>query len=364
MRLIKIDKDENIKYNKEIKAYLNPDYIYVPIEDGANILVRNHDEINLDTILCEKDGIVSLSSVSGKVIGLKNMYVNKNLTKCIVVENNFREDGKLIKSKRRIDNIAKEEFVNLIRKYTNINEDFNSNNLIVSAIDYEIYEMVLSKLINSYADDILDTIDAIVKILDIKKCILAIKDNDSDNVVSLLNLIGTYPNIQLKLMPDLYPVGNKQILSKELMGKEKTIFLDVSDILNILNILRKGKPLCYKYVTFSGNKINKSVVLKVKLGTNIKEIIANNFKIIDDDYHLVVNGLLSGYELNSLDTIITEEVRSVFITSAITDKETKCLNCGLCVKHCPVGANPRTGYKMDKCIKCGLCHYVCPANRR
>ena len=148
------------------------------------------------------------------------------------------------------------------------------------------------------------------------------------------------------------------------MGKEKTIFLDVSDILNILNILRKGKPLCYKYVTFSGNKINKSVVLKVKLGTNIKEIIANNFKILDDDYHLVVNGLLSGYELNSLDTIITEEVRSVFITSAITDKETKCLNCGLCVKHCPVGANPRTGYKMDKCIKCGLCHYVCPANRR
>ena len=81
MRLIKIDKDENIKYNKEIKNYLNPDYIYVPIEDGTKILVRNHDEINLDTILCEKDGIVSLSSVSGKIIGLKNMYVNKNLTK-------------------------------------------------------------------------------------------------------------------------------------------------------------------------------------------------------------------------------------------------------------------------------------------
>ena len=52
MRLVKIDKDENIKYNKEIKTYLNPDYIYVPIEDGTNILVRNHDEINLDTILC------------------------------------------------------------------------------------------------------------------------------------------------------------------------------------------------------------------------------------------------------------------------------------------------------------------------
>ena len=39
-----------------------------------------------------------------------------------------------------------------------------------------------------------------------------------------------------------------------------------------------------------------------------------------------------------------------------------CIRCGLCVKHCPVGANPVTGYKMDKCIKCGACKYVCPSN--
>ena len=364
MRLIKIDKDENIKCNKEIKNYLDPDYIYVPIEDDANILVRNHDEINLDTILWKKGNKEILSSVSGKIVGLKNMYVNEKLKKCIIIENNYREDGVIKKSKRKIDSITKEDFIHIINKYTNISEDFNSNNLIVSAIDYEVYEMVLSKLTSNYADEILDTIDAIIKILDIKKCLLVIKDNDSDNVISLLNLIGTYPNINLKLMPDLYPIGNKSILTRELVGKEKTIFLDVSDILNILNILRKGKPLNYKYITISGNKLNKTAVLKVKLGTSIQEIIDNTFKIPDDDYHLVVNGLLSGYELNSLDTIITEEIRSIFITNVITDKETKCLNCGLCVKHCPVGANPRTGYKMDKCIKCGLCRYVCPANRR
>ena len=110
MRLIKIDKDENIKCNKEIKNYLDPDYIYVPIKDGANILVRNHDEINLDTVLWKKDGITSLSSVSGEIVGLKNMYVNENLTKCIVVENNFREDGELKKSKRKRDNSLLKKF--------------------------------------------------------------------------------------------------------------------------------------------------------------------------------------------------------------------------------------------------------------
>ena len=55
----------------------------------------------------------------------------------------------------------------------------------------DITRIEYQQLINSYADDILDTIDAIIKILGIKKCILAIKDNDSDNVLSLLNLIGT-----------------------------------------------------------------------------------------------------------------------------------------------------------------------------
>ena len=181
------------------------------------------------------------------------------------------------------------------------------------------------------------------------------------NDVNLLNLIGTYPNINLKLMADLYPIGNKMILRDELFNND-AIFLDVNDVFNIYKVLRKNKPVTEKLITVSGNMINKPKIVNVKIGTSVKELLDKNFKIKGDDYHLVINGLISGYEVNDDDMIITENIRSIFVTSKVFNETMPCIRCGLCVKHCPVGANPVTGYKMDKCIKCGACKYVCPSN--
>ncbi len=87
----------------------------------------------------------------------------------------------------------------------------------------------------------------------------------------------------------------------------------------------------------------------------------NNFKIKDKDYKIVINGLLSGYEVDSLNMVITKDIRSIYIQAIDKSIEKDCINCGMCHTLCPVGADVRTGYKMDKCIKCRICSYVCPA---
>ena len=179
----------------------------------------------------------------------------------------------------------------------------------------------------------------------------------------MINQIGTYPDITLKLINDLYPLGMKEVLVRNLIDKkEEPIVLDVNDVYNIYNVLRKDKPITHKLVTFSGNLLNKSKVINCKLGTNISEILEEEFNIKDSNYDIVINGLLSGYKVENSNVCITNNIRSVFVVKPIRCKTQECINCGNCLNYCPVGANPKTGYKMEKCIKCGLCSYICPAN--
>lgn len=362
MKLYQIKKDPSIKCNKEIKEYLDADYIYVPYNKDYELKVKNHELLNVNSIILT-NGIKNVySPVSGNIMGLCETIIDGNLSKAIVIENNFKETSKLKGSKKDISTYSKEELLNLIKEYNACNKVIDKENLIINGIDNEPYEETLSYLINNHPDEILECIDALLKILNINKCIFTIKNNDQDNVITLINQIGTYPNIDLKLLPDLYPIANPKVLLNEFhLEEENTSILTVEDIYSIYITLKRKRPLNEKLVTISGNLLTKSKVMKVKIGTNIKDIIEKEFKLKSDDYHIIINGLLSGYEINSLNAIITPNIRSIFINSIDKSRETCCINCGLCNTYCPVGADPKSGFKMDKCLNCGLCTYLCPA---
>lgn len=364
-KCIKIETDPNIKYNNKLINFLNPDYIYVPIKGDYKLKIKNHNYVSLNDVLLENDKNIIYSSVSGIVEGLSDMIVDGKTMKTIVIENDFKEKSNLKGIKKNISNYTKEELNNLLISLGGFKGKLSGNTLVVSGIDLEPYEKNMSYLISSHADKILETIDVLIKILDIHKCFFAIKNNDALNVTSLISQIGTYPNIDLKLLNDLYPIGYKDILIDELVLPAKkesgVIFLTVEDVYNIYHILKRNKPVNEKLVTFSGNLLKKSSIINCKIGSRIGDIIENNLDLLSDKYYIVINGLLSGYEVKSLNTIITRNIRSVFITDIDKSKKYHCINCGECVKYCPVNANPKTGYNMDKCIKCGVCNYLCPA---
>lgn len=363
--LIKIKKNKKLEVSKNIYNYLSPDYVYLPYEKGYKINVTDKEEIFKDSVVLTKEEKRVYSPISGTVLGLTEMLVENKKTNVIVIENNFKEQVKKIKGvKKYLSDYSKDKVIEILKLY---NQHFNSNVgkiILINGIDHEVYEKNRSTLIKKYPSEILETIDALYNIFDCKKCYLAIKNNDSGNVETLVHHVGTYPNIDLKLMPDLYPISNHKILKRELIMPYDevigTIYLTVEDIYNIYNILKRNRPVTEKYITISGDMVETPKVIKVKIGSSLKDIITNNYKLKKDDYKIIINGLLSGYETDSLNFIITENINSVFLNTTDNKKARKCINCGMCHTKCPVGADPRTGYKMDECIKCGICTYICP----
>ena len=365
-KYIKIKEDNNIKCNKQIKEFLDPDYIYLPYEDGSIINVKGNEEINKNSIVLINNDIFTYSPISGTVIGMTDNIVNGKKQKTIVIENNFKEKvAKTLGSKKDISSLDKATILKDIKELRAYNGNLKGNTMVINGIDYEPYEETYSYLISEHTDQILECIDALINILQVRKCFFAIKDNDSNNVETLINQIGTYPNIELKLKKDVYPIGHKDLLIKDLVLESKikkgVIYLTVEDVFNIYNVLKRKYPITEKLVTITGNAISKSKVVNVKIGTRLADIINEEFKIINEDYHIIINGLLSGYEVEDLNTIITSNIHSVFIQTKEKYRENKCINCGLCHTYCPVKADPRSKYNMAKCLKCGLCNYMCPS---
>lgn len=373
-----MNKTISIKNNsliqEEVENFLNPDYIYIPFYDTDNILVRIGEKVLKEQPIIERKNEIVYSSISGKLIGsTESMYFENKEVKCLVIENDFKE--KVINKKgavKYISEYSKNEVFSLIKKYSICSKEINNGakTMVINGIDRDPYERTFSYLINNHCQKILEAIDALSNILNISTTILAINNHDNNNVVNLTNHIGTYPNIKLKLLSDSYPSGYKELVINNTLTKKQInegyIYMTVEDIYNIYNVLKRRKPITEKLLTLSGNSIEKSKVLNVKIGTIISDVIENCCDIVNDKYFVIVNGLIAGSTLIHLNEPITSNTKSIFLNTKSKDIERKCINCGLCNAKCPVGLNPKylkehKNADRSKCIGCGLCTYICPS---
>ena len=354
---------------KRIEDYLTSDYIYLPYYDGMKVLVKDKEYINKNELILYSDDKKVNSSVSGNVLGLTKI----NNTKYIVIENDFKDKLKTrMGVKRNLSDYTKEEFLCLVKEYGLDTFSSNSKVLVINGIDEYMGEVTYDTLLKEYTIEILDTIDALIDIMNIKKCFLAMNNSDIECVNNMLNNIGTYPKIDLKLFSNDFSIGIKSILVNKLTNyKHKNydvMYLNIKDVLNMYNILRRKRPMSETFITLTGDNIDYTKVVRVKIGTNLVDVL--NYFNIDKDKHIIINGLLNGISLKNNNFIIDHNVRSIFVSDDVFYKESNCINCGECISACPIHINPRYMYfnnnkksksYKEKCIGCGICSYVCPS---
>lgn len=361
--LIKLPDNPNVFIVNKIYDFKDPLYIYIPIVDK---------DIKLKKYVYKNNKFGNfIASISGQITSVEKVYFNNLLVNALKITNDFKEN--MEKKKNIKKPTTKDNLCELLDNYLLCNlknrilEKKQIKNLIISSIDEEIYSAREFSCLANYYSQILEVIDYLLNIFNLNNSLIVTKNTDSKSIKNVKSILGTYPNIKIKLLPDKYLISYEKYLCDYLnLNKEDTLIISVNEIYDLYNIINTGKDITERLITISGDAIEKSKIIKVKLGVSFKEVIEKYINIIEDNYDIYINGYLKGDKINNIDNyIITKDIDAIVINKKEINEEKECINCGACMKICPSKINVLNCYNNQlshkNCHGCGLCNYICPA---
>lgn len=367
-KLIELSVDSSIKVSNKVININKPEYVYIPILPSSKLLVKKGTNVKIGMPLISKGNDIITSPISGEVTSIKKVITIKGEIDAIEIKNDFTEVTiKESKLKKNILNIKKEVLDKILDLFkVNLN---NKKEIILNCIDDEPYILTESFYLFLEYTNFLEVLDKLSDIYKVNVSI-AVKASNNFSINELMNYLGMYTNIKLEIIPNLYLLGNNKLLLKHLGLEEKdTEVIKASNFYHISNFIKKGRLKTDQIITVSGNNIVNSSIIRVKIGTSLKEVF-KSIKGLGNSSIFIVNGLMSGKEIDINNLVITNDLTGILVIKKETiektyKKEEKCLNCGACIDICPVGINPlllkEKNYKeKNKCLKCGLCSYICP----
>ena len=361
MNLITLNKEYSLLLKDTVTEYLNPNYIYLPVNDDK-LLINPKDYIYKGKEILKN----KYSPISGRIVGLKNLTDDKFL----VVENDFKEKlENKVSLRKNVNKMSKEQLLELVKNFDlKLYEKLNCNfsKIIINCIEEQLYVGNYMFLVKEYSNELLEILNDISNILELKEITIIVKDTDYNIIDYLNNIVGIYPNINIKFLPNKYLISEKSILCKYLNINEHFIYLNIMELYNLYNFLKRKRIVEDKFLTITGNAIENPQVFKCKMYTKLDDIITNFIKFKSENYVIIVNNLLSNHFCDAKELIVTDDIDSIFIMKKREYKEKKCILCGKCNDICPVKikvSNLINGKNCDyeDCIKCGLCNYICPS---
>lgn len=361
MNLITLNKEYSLLLKDTVTEYLNPNYIYLPVNDDK-LLINPKDYIYKGKEILKN----KYSPISGRIVGLKNLTDDKFL----VVENDFKEKlENKVSLRKNVNKMSKDQLLELVKNFDlKLYEKLNCNfsKIIINCIEEQLYVGNYMFLVKEYSNELLEILNDISNILELKEITIIVKDTDYNIIDYLNNIVGIYPNINIKFLPNKYLISEKSILCKYLNINEHFIYLNIMELYNLYNFLKRKRIVEDKFLTITGNAIENPQVFKCKMYTKLDDIITNFIEFKSENYVIIVNNLLSNHFCDAKELIVTEDIDSIFIMKKREYKEKKCILCGKCNDICPVKikvSNLINGKNCDyeDCIKCGLCNYICPS---
>lgn len=367
-KLLTLVKDADIKVKSTMIEFLAPEKIWLSIKEEDKILLTQK-KVQKGEILFERNQKRYYSPVSGTV---KNIMKRKNCfgkeTSFLQIVNDYKEND-CYEGVEGTTTILSNNFKKNILDYDGY--DWNvlkgQKNIHLNGIENEPYMANKPFLHKYYKDEILMMIDAIAEVLEIENIKLYVTENDRESIEAFQNVLNTYPKIEMIILPDLYPLGEEYVLRKYLKLNDKEPILSTETILDFYHEIVKRRRKDFLFVTITGDAILNPQVVKVKIGTSLKEVVEECIKFSTLEYVLYVNGLMHGIP-SKLDWVVLDEtIRAVYFMKEMDKQELPCENCGRCNEVCPVKCNPyksvltKGKYIPQDCLHCGLCTFICPS---
>jgi electron transport complex protein RnfC len=262
--------------------------------------------------------------------------------------------------------------------------------LVLNAIESEPYLSPDERLVLERTDELLEGLRIAEKVLNPRRVVIAVRGTERDVVHSLTDAVSRAGlEYRVVRMSGRYPQGDEKQIVRAVTGHDVpsggsprdvgVVVSNVGTVIAIYEAVVLQKPVVERVVTVSGRAIERPSNLKVRIGTPIAELIEECGGLVRDPAKIVVGGPMMGHAIRDLSTPVTKTTRGILALTAeeVGDApQTSCIQCGRCVRACPMGLEPTLLYKlidhgdiaeadasglMD-CSECGSCGYVCPAH--
>ncbi len=253
-------------------------------------------------------------------------------------------------------------------------------------------------ILKNEIDEVISGASAVIEAGYARRAILAIKSHTAKRL-SLLDGDALAANLTVKVLPDVYPMGDEVSLIYQATGRlvkpgrlpitVGVIVFNVETVYNISRAVRFGEPVTEKWLTVGGD-IERSVVLKAPVGMRVSELLKRLGITVDERHALLDGGPSMGKIINPDTAVITkttkgllllpeasEAVRSkrINLKMALGRAETACCQCTRCTDMCPryllgyplephkmvrtamgvVSVTPEMVRSATLCCGCGIC---------
>ncbi|BBT95802.1 electron transport complex subunit C [Aeromonas veronii] len=260
--------------------------------------------------------------------------------------------------------------------------------LIVNGLECEPYISTDDRLMQQYAEEIMDGIRVLKHLLKPKLTLIGVEDNKPE-AIEQLTRHATDEDVLVKTVPTKYPSGGAKQTIELLTGRQVPkggravdigiMVLNVATVFAIKRAIIDGEPLIERIVTLTGDSFKKPGNAWVRLGTPVRWLLQRFELQPEAEQRVIMGGPMMGFTLPHAMVPVVKATNCLLAPTQAElpapGPEQPCIRCSACADACPATLLPQELYwysrakeydKAEKlnlmdCIECGACAWVCPS---
>lgn len=282
--------------------------------------------------------------------------------------------------------------------------DKKADTILLNVAECELLLSLHRELMERHADQIMEAFHLVAETVGAEHAIIGIKGSYDEAVEAIRANLDKYPEMDVHLLPDVYPMGDEVVLTYECTGRviepgglpiqKGVIVFNVETMYNVYHAIWDHRPVADKLVSVVG-EVRNPMSIRARLGMTLKDLVREVGGETIEDPVYVVGGAMMGV-IKPPTTPVTKTTNAVLVLPkdhpVVVKKQRNasidlkraasiCCQCQTCTDLCP---RHNLGHPIDParfmrsasnadfqdmkpfldtffCCSCGVCElYACP----